>query len=81
MNRNFVLGVFGLIVGIWILFVLPMRVALDAKVLHYVGNNKVTGCLFVEYPDANGQIIKNEKACKIFSQKELLSMEAIQHEK
>lgn len=51
---------------------------LDAPILHYRGEDRVAGCLYVIHPDDNGQLVKDRNACHTSSTETLQNMEAVQ---
>lgn len=61
------------------LLILPAKEPFDPLTLHYIGDDKIMGCLYVTYINARGHEVKDKGACQSYSQKELWSLKAMQH--
>lgn len=71
--------IIAIVIVVLMLLILPTREYFDSSVLHYTGDDKIMGCLYVVHPDAHGREVKDKGACQSYSQKELLSFKAMQH--
>lgn len=61
------------------LLILPARESFDSPVLHYIGDDKIMGCLYVTRIDAHGHEVKDRGACQSYSQEELRSLKVVRH--